>query len=80
MPKPVSSFQQKFDVRCRRLLGVTDDTKPVKIETNGPNSSFTGCDTCGYGSAEAIEIMCDGKHAQYWSLPMLLEDLGEVKL
>lgn len=72
----MSAFQQKFEVRVRRLLGVTDDSQPVSIETN--TGDMGGCNTCGYGAQEPIELRCAGELKSYWDLGTLISDLDKV--
>jgi hypothetical protein len=70
-------WKQKFDARCRRLLGVTDDSLAVHIYTN---TDPGGCETCGYGADEPIELSCGGSSKKYTDLGMLINDLDAVML
>lgn len=72
----MSAWKQKFDVRCRRLLGVTDDTQSVHVYTS--TGDMGGCDTCGYGGSDPIEITCAGKSKTYSDMGDLIRDLDEV--
>lgn len=60
-----SAWKDEFDRRCRRLLGVTDDSLPVTVEMDYVwYSTLTGGET-------SVEVECGRKRR-------LFPDMGDV--
>lgn len=72
----MATWQDEFHRRCRRLLGVTDDSIPVYIDAN--TDPFWGCDTCGYGAVVTIEVGIGGSSKTYRDLGDLIRDLDDL--
>lgn len=68
----------EFQRRCRRVLGLTDDTLPVTVVHSESESNPWGCDT--WESSEEVTISCGGKHLTVDDLPELFRRLDAADL
>lgn len=69
------SWKEKFDQRCRMVLGVPDSTDPVYINTK---IDLGGCDTCGYNADDPIEMYCGSASRSYAYMSDLINDIDKV--
>lgn len=80
----MSRWNDEYERRLRRVIGVTDDSVEVSVDTEFDRSWSGGCDTCGwYDETVTITVSAghgrDRKSRTFSELGELIRALDEVE-